>query len=188
MRKLIISVQTSLDGYIAGPNGEGDWISSGEEIWKHMFNDLEDVDTVLVGRNTYPEYADYWRSVLTAPNADPNERKYAQWAERTPHIVFSKTLQSADWANTRIARDPSAEVASLKQQPGKNMVAWGGGEFASALLQTGLADELRITIAPVLLGSGLSLFQQIDQTKLVPIDVRPLVDGSVILRYGLDAK
>ena len=120
MRKLIVSVEMSLDGYIAGPNREGDWISSGEEIWKHMFNDLGDVDTVLLGLNTYPEYAGYWRSVLTDPDADPHERKYAQWAERTPHIVFSKTLQSVDWANSRIARDPRAEVASLKQQPGKH--------------------------------------------------------------------
>ncbi len=177
----------SLDGYIAGPNGEGDWLTAGEEVWKHMFNHLEDVDTVVVGRNMYPEYADYWRSVLTDPNADPNERKYAQWAERTPHIVFSKTLQSADWANTRIAREPSTEVASLKQQPGKHMVVWGAGEFASALLRMGLVDELRITVAPVLLGGGLSLFQKIERTKLVPIDVRPLANGAVILRYVVNA-
>lgn len=188
MRKLIISVQTSLDGYIAGPNGEGDWISSGNEIWKHMFNDLEDVDAVLVGRNTYAEYAPYWRSVLTDPNADPNELKYAQWADRTSHIVFSKTLQSTDWSNTRVMRDPGAEVASLKQQSGNDMVVWGAGEFASTLLRTGLADELRITIAPVLLGGGLPLFQRIDQTKLAAIDVRPLADGSVILRYGINAQ
>lgn len=186
MRKLIVSVETSLDGYIAGPNGEGDWISSGDEIWKHMFNDLADVDTVLLGSNTYSEYAGYWRSVLTDPDADPNERKYAEWAERTPHILFSKTVQSVDWANSRIARDPHAEVASLKQQPGKHMVAWGAGEFASALLRMGIVDELRITIAPVLLGEGLPLFQGIDRTRLNAIEVRPLENGAVILRYGMN--
>ena len=186
MRKLIVSVEASLDGYIAGPNGEGDWISSGEEIWEHMFNDLADVDAVLLGSNTYPEYADYWRSVLTDPDADPNERKYAQWAEGTPHIVFSRTLQSVDWANSRIARDPHAEVASLKQQSGKHLVTWGAGEFASALLRMGLVDELRITVAPMLLGEGLPLFQGIDRSRLEAIDVRPLQSGAVILRYGVN--
>jgi Dihydrofolate reductase len=187
MRKLIVSAAMSLDGYIAGPHGEGDWVSSGEEIWKHMFNDLADVDTVLLGSNTYAEYAGYWRSVLTDPDADPHERKYAQWAEGTPHILFSKTVQSIDWANSRIARDPYVEVTSLKQQSGKSMVAWGAGEFASALFRMGLVDELRITIAPVLLGNGLSLFQGIDRTKLKAIEVRPLESGAVILRYGMNA-
>lgn len=186
MRKLIVSVGMSLDGYIAGPNGEGDWVSSGDEIWKHMFSDLADVDTVLLGSNTYVEYSSYWRSILTDPDADPNERKYAQWAERTPHILFSNTAQSVDWANSRIARDPRAEVASLKQQSGKNMVAWGAGEFASALLRMGLVDELRITIAPALLGGGLALFQGIDRTRLKAIEVRPLENGAVILRYGMN--
>lgn len=187
MRKLIVSVGMSLDGHIAAPNGEGDWISSGEEIWKHMFNDLADVDTVLLGSNTYPEYAGYWRSVLTDPDADPNELKYAQWAERTPHILFSKTVQSVDWANSRIAHDPRAEVASLKQQSGKHMVVWGAGKFASALLRMGLVDELRITIAPVLLGGGLPLFQGIDRNRLQAIEVRPLENGAVILRYGMSS-
>jgi len=186
MRKLIVSVEMSLDGYIAGPNGEGDWISSGEDIWNHMFNDLADVDTVLLGSNTYSEYAGYWRSVLTDSDADPNERKYAQWAEGTPHILFSKTVQSIDWANSRIARDPHAEVTSLKQQSGKNIVAWGAGEFASALFRMGLVDELRITIAPVLLGGGLPLFQGIDRTKLKSIEVRRLENSAVILRYEMN--
>ena len=151
-----------------------------------MFNDLAEVDTVLLGSNTYREYADYWRSVLTDSDADPNERKYAQWADRTPHILFSKTVQSVDWANSRIASDPHAEVASLKQQSGKHLVAWGAGEFASALLRMGLVDELRITIAPVLLGGGLPLFQGIDRTRLKAIEVRSLKNGAFILRYGMN--
>lgn len=186
MRKLIVSVGMSLDGYIAAPKGQEDWIYSGEEIWTHMFNDLAEVDTVLLGSNTYAEYSSYWRSVLTDPDANPNERKYAQWADRTPHILFSNTVQSVDWANSRIARDPQTEVASLKQQSGKHMVAWGAGDFASALLRMGLVDELRITIAPVLLGGGLPLFQGLDRTRLKAIEVRPLKNGAVILRYGMN--
>jgi len=186
MRKLIISTQMSLDGYIDAPNNEGGWISSDAEIWKHLFNDLDEADTVLLGSHTYPEYASHWRSVLTDPDADPNERKYAQWADSIPHIVFSNTLQSVDWANSRIARDPAAEVASLKQESGKDMVVWGAGELASALLRMELVDEFRITIVPVLLGGGVPLFQGIDRTRLKAIEVRPLQNGAVIVRYGVN--
>ncbi|MGV3761913.1 dihydrofolate reductase family protein, partial [Parapedobacter sp.] len=98
----------------------------------------------------------------------------------------SYTLQSVDWANSRIARDPRAEVASLKQLPGKHLVVWGAGELASALLRMGLVDEFRITIVPVLLGGGVPLFRGIDRTRLKALEVRPLQSGAVIVRYGVN--
>lgn len=101
--------------------------------------------------------------------------------------MFSKTLQSTDWENTRIARDPGKEIASLKTQPGKRVIVWGGATLISRLFQMGLVDELRITIAPVVLGGGLPLFPGLkDRFKLVAIDGCPLECGAIILRYGVD--
>ena len=190
-RKLILSMQMSFDGIVAAdddvPEGRDDVSVETvdyTELWEHMFNDLQSVDTVMVGRNMYPGYSDYWRSQLNNAKGDPNEVKYAKWANQVPHIVISKTLQSVDWENTRIARDPDAEIASLKQQPGKDIIVWGGANFAGYLISKRLVDEFRITLTPNIAGKGKDLFANVhDRHKLTLIDTRPLKSGLVILRY-----
>ena len=162
-RKVILSMQMTLDGFVEGPDGKLDWITGGDEVWNEMFNDLRSVDTFLLGRKMYPGYSDYWRSVLANPSADKNELEFARIAEKTPHIVFSKTLSKTDWENTRIAKDVVKEIAHLKQQPGKDMMLWGGAAMASAFINPGLVDEYRITLAPIVLGGGKSLFSNLKQ-------------------------
>lgn len=183
-RKVILSMQVTLDGFIEGPNGEVDWILAGDDEWEAMFNFLESVDTFLVGRKMYPGYAGYWRSVLTDPSGSANERRYAQLAEKAQHIVFSNTISTTDWANTRVAGDLEAEVTRLKKQPGNNIVAWGGATLASALINSGLVDEYRLTLNPTLLGSGKALFNNLEgRRRLQLTGSLPMSSGNIVLTY-----
>ena len=177
-------MQITLDGYVAGPNDEMDWIRGSEDVWEQMFKDLESVDTILLGRKMYPGYAEYWQAALNDPSADANLVKYARTAEKTPHIVFSRGDFTPSWANTRVAHDPAKEIARLKKQDGKDMVVWGGAEFASQLVDLGLIDEFRLSVDPVLLGRGKRLFHdQEKRNSLRLIDAKATSPGLVILKY-----
>ena len=191
-RKLILSMDMSFDGIVAAENDEAaektdaadENVDNSDELWNHMFNDLQSVDTILAGGGMNPLYFDHWRAQLNNPAADPNEVKYARWAYQVPHIVFSKTQQKVDWPNSRIATDPEAEIAKLKQEPGKDILTWGGATFANYLISKGLIDEYNIRVSPKLLGRGKALFQNIqDRRNLSLIDVRQLRSGTVMLRY-----
>jgi dihydrofolate reductase len=186
MKKLIVAMQMTLDGYISGAKGESDWLLSDNEEWNDLFIELDSVDTILVGRNMYSEYVQHWRAVLKDASADVNERKYAQRAHELPHIVFSRTMTDAGWDNARIARDAATEVKKLKQSGGKNMLLWGGATLAAELINLNLVDELRIELNPIILGSGLSLFKNIkDRHRLSAPMVRCFPSGLVLLKYTL---
>ncbi|MBN9381859.1 MAG: dihydrofolate reductase family protein [Chitinophagaceae bacterium] len=191
-RKLILSMDMSFDGIVvtehdqsAGETDAADHnIENSDELWNHMFNDLASVDTILTGGGMNPEYFDHWRAQLSNPTADPNEVKYARWAYQIPHIVFSKTQQKVDWPNSRIATNPEAEIVSLKQQPGKDILTWGGATFANYLISKGLIDEYNIRVSPKIFGRGKTLFNNIQyRSNLSLIDVRQLKSGIVMLRY-----
>ena len=189
MRKLILSMQMTLDGFVAGPNSEMDWIIAGNEVWKELFKDLRSVDTMLLGKNMYPGYSQYWQSVLSNPSSEKNEKEFAQLADRTPHIVFSKSMQTADWKNTRISRNAEKDVAALKKEKGGDMILWGGASLAFSLAKVGLIDEYRITLNPTLLGSGLSLFNNLQERRSLTLkDSRQLEPSMVLLRYVAKGK
>src|SRR6266700_2456209 len=130
MRKVIAALQVSVDSFIEGPNGELDWaIAEDEETWRDVFAMLESVDTCILGRVMYPLYKQYWLAVLenltvslplSGKPATKNEIAYARWADKTPHIVLSKTLDTVAWETTRIVRDVD-EIRKLKQQPGRDL-------------------------------------------------------------------
>lgn len=176
----------SLDGYVEGPNGQMDWfVTETNEQWDELFSYLDNVDTVLAGRGMYAGYADYWRSVLTNPDANPNHLKYARWAEKTPHIVFSKTVKEFDWENTTInSGDLKEEVLKIKQQPGKNIIIWGGASFAGACIDNGLIDELRFIINPVILGGGKSPFRNLSKQQKLKLISNKTLPGTVAVTFG----
>jgi dihydrofolate reductase len=184
MRKVILAMQMSLDGFIEGPNGEMDWLVGSEEDWKEMFKDLESVDTPLLGRKMYPGYAAYWRSFLTNVSSPKDDLRYAKLADKSQHIVFSKTLTTVKWKNTRIAIDPLAEINQLKKQPGNDIVIWGGSELAATFINLALVDRYRITLNPTILGGGKPMFNNISQRrKLKLLESRPMKSGATILWY-----
>jgi len=91
-RKLILSMQITLDGYVAGPNDEMDWLISSNDEWADLYKELNSADTYLLGRKMYPIYSGYWQSVLQNPDSDPNELKFAKLADKTQHIVFTNSI------------------------------------------------------------------------------------------------
>ena len=186
-RKVLLSMSITLDGYVAGPNDEMDWMKASADEWNDLFKDLDESDTYLLGRKMYPGYSEYWQSVLkNASTGKPDEVRFAKLADKTQHIVFTKADFKPDWKNTRVAHDAKEEIESLKKQPGKNIVAWGGANFASTLLKLGLIDELRLVVNPTILSKGKSLFGNIDERiNLELIDTQLMKPGISVLRYKI---
>lgn len=183
-RKVILSMQMTLDGYVAGRNDEADWLLSDEEEWKEMFKVLQSADTFLLGRKMYPVYSEYWLSVLKNPESKAEELEFAKLADQTQHIVFTRGDFKPDWKNTRVSHDVKEEIASLKSQSGKNIIAWGGANFAGNLIDLGVLDEIRIELNPTVLAGGKALFGDVNhRNKFELIDSLPLKSGLVILRY-----
>ena len=189
MRRIIAALQMSVDGFIEGPNGELDWV----ETWEDPFDLLPQIDTCILGRGMYPGYEGYWRAILANPEgilpitgkvASKGEIAYARFADKTPHIVLSKTLDEVAWKNTRIVRDVEA-IRNMKQQPGKDMHAVGGATLVSSLINVGLIDELRLVVQSIVLGGGKALFKDMkERHALKLLGVKPLKSGKVCLTYS----
>jgi dihydrofolate reductase len=188
MRKLILKIEMTLDGFISGPKGEMDWGTAtfgGEENWKRVFDMLSTVDTVLMSRVIYQTFKEFWPAAGVSPTSSKSEKEYSHWLDSISKVVFSKTLESVDWMNSRLIKtDAGAEISLLKQQPGKNLVMWGGSVFPQALMNLGLIDEYWINIHRVILGSGKRLFTDI--TSKIPLSLlsaKTFETGTVGLCY-----
>jgi len=197
-RKIIAALQVSVDGSIEGPNGEMDWaMAEDEDSWKDIFEMLSHIDTLILGRRMYPGYEQYWLAVLANPDgvlpfngrvASKNEIDYARFADRTPHIVLSKTLDKVSWKTTRIVRDVE-EIRRLKQQSGKDIYAVGGATLVSSLMNLGLIDEIQLLVNPLILGGGKALFKDVkDRQTLKLVQAKPLKSGKVSLIYGTQSE
>lgn len=193
MRKIIAALETSVDGFIEGPNGELDWaMAEDEETWRDMFAMLDSVDTCVLGRVTYSGYEQYWLAVLANPTgslpltgrpATKNEIAYARWTNKTPHIVVSKTLKEVKWKTTHIVRD-FEEIRKLKQQPGKNIYVVGGATLVGSLMNAGLIDEVQLLVNPLILGGGKALFKDVKERKVLKqVQTKTLRSGKVSLTY-----
>jgi dihydrofolate reductase len=156
MRKLILSMGVSLDGFVARPGrakAVGGDRPDDPALKKLKLEWMREIDFHLMGRKTYEEMASFW------PTSDD---AYAAPMNEIPKVVFSKTLPRADWSKSRIARGELAdEIAELKREPGKDLLAWGGAAFAQSLSRLGLVDEYRLILTPVALGDGLPLFKDL---------------------------
>jgi dihydrofolate reductase len=187
MRKLIVAMQVSLDGFIEGVDGDMSWRASDDsEEWADLFDMLKTVDLFLLGATMYPDYRNYWQQCLANANrCSQNEFNYAALAEKSAHIVFSTTLKDAGWANTRIIdTDVTTAIAAIKTQPGKDIHLVGGAKLAATAIEAGLVDEYRLNIIPVILGKGKSFFrEQHSRFDLELISTKVLQSGVVIARY-----
>jgi dihydrofolate reductase len=187
MRKVILAMQVTLDGFIEGPNGELDWaMKEDKETWKAVFDLQKSADTLLLGRVMYPGFETYWLSVPTNPSSTRNEIEYARLADKLQKIVFSKTLEKVKWKTTRIVKDRIAEeIQRMKQQPGKDMVLLGGAGLASTFINLGLIDEYHLIVNPLILGGGKPLFKDVkERHKLKLIKTKILKSGKVVLHYN----
>jgi dihydrofolate reductase len=177
MRKVIVSNIASLDGFFETPDKKLDFVVLDQEFFDYAKAMLRAVDTLLFGRATYEHMASHW------PTAPADE--IADKMNNLPKVVFSRTLQTVEWKNSRLAKgNVSEEVSRLKQLPGKDMVVLGSATIASSLLQMGLVDEYRVLLQPVLIGSGSPLFKDItDRIQLKLISARAFGSGVVLLSY-----
>ena len=157
MRKLKLQVQMTVDGFVAKPNGELDWMTwNWDDKLKNYVNILTDsVDTILLGRKMTDGFISYWSSVK--PNSP--EYTFAQKMVNTPKAVFTKTLDKSIWPNTELAKgNLTEEVNQLKKQNGKSIIVYGGASFVSSLIKNNLIDEYHLFINPTAIGKGLTIF------------------------------
>jgi dihydrofolate reductase len=179
MRKLVVAMFISLDGYIEGPNKQLVGPAWSADLGKYWIDDnIERAGATLYGRVCYEGMAAYWTSPAAAP-------KEAARLTALPKFVFSTTLKTAAWANTTIVReDIAGTINKLKAEPGKDLMMFGGAGLANSLMGLGLVDEYRLLINNIVLGGGTPLFQGgYDRFGLDLIDVRQFDSGAVLLTY-----
>ncbi|HEX6468564.1 MAG TPA: dihydrofolate reductase family protein [Streptosporangiaceae bacterium] len=185
MRKIIYWVHASIDGYIAGPNGEFDWPAVGPELFAYSEAMNEGVDTLLYGRVVWEVMSAYWPTAdADIEAADEHARAFAPFWRKTPKVVVSRTLRQPGWDARVIGGDLAAEITELKRRPGRDILLTGGARVAAALTRLGLLDDYRVVVHPVVLGGGVPLFpDQPDRVNLTLVDSRTFDAKTVLLRY-----
>jgi dihydrofolate reductase len=181
MRKLIFQMLVSLDGYFEGPNQELDWHMTDKEFDDYTIEITRSFDGILFGRVTYEMMASFWPSEA-AMRDDPIVAKNMN---SLPKYVFSKTLKKVDWNNSTLVKgDPIEAVKKLKEQPGRDLAIFGSSDLAVTLIPSGLIDEYRIFINPIVLGAGKPLFKGIHKRlNLKLMSSRVFHSGLVLLNY-----
>jgi dihydrofolate reductase len=182
-RKLKIQVAISVDGCIAGPNNEMDWLISDDEIMKYIDDIAESVDTIIMGRKMVDGFISHWSSRMN--NSDDPWNAFAKKMIAIPKIVFTKTLTKSNWINTEIAKgDLKDEITKLKYQKGKDILVYGGASFDSSLIKEKLIDEFYLFINPVAIGNGMTIFKDLNEIqKYTLIESKAFECGKVLLRY-----
>jgi dihydrofolate reductase len=159
MRKVILLMHVSLDGFVARADGDLSWVQHDEKITAYVDDLIKTTDTALYGRTTYQMMESYWTTVPSNPASQKREIEHAYWVENVAKVVFSRTLERADWNNTTLVKDNiEAEISSLKKLPGKSLMIFGSPKLTHSLMELDLIDEYRINLNPVVLGTGIPLF------------------------------
>ena len=186
MRKVFLFNMITLDGFFEGPNQDISWHHVDDEFNEFAIEQLNEIGTLLFGRVTYQGMASYWPTEF----AIKDDSIVAGLMNSLPKIVFSKTLDKAEWNNSRLVKENAAEeVSKLKQQPGKDIAIFGSSDLAVTLAERGLIDEYRIIVNPVFLGSGTPLLKGIkDKLNLKLLKTRTFKSGNVLLYYEPDKK
>jgi dihydrofolate reductase len=162
MRKVILFMHVSLDGFICGPNGDMDWATmNDDEMGKYLISDLlTTVDSMLLGRVLYKGFESHWPPVVNDHSIPKELAEFARWIDNSPKYVFSKTLEKVEWQNSILLKgDLFEEMEYLKKQPGGDMVLFGGAGIVSSFTRLDLIDEYRLKVEPIVLGNGKSLFE-----------------------------
>ena len=182
MRKLKLQMQVTADGFVAGPEGQLDWMTFDMDPELLAFiNELTDTsDTILLGRKMTDGFVKYWEQVVARP--DSPEYVFAQKMVGLPKVVFSKTVDRVDGKNVRVEKGDLGEAVNrLKSAPGKDVIVYGGATFVSSLIEHGLIDELNFFVNPVAIGNGMRVFKGRTPSKLAASRAYP--SGIVVNTY-----
>jgi dihydrofolate reductase len=182
MRKLIVFNHVTLDGYFTDKHGDMSWAHKQDPEWSAFVSqNASGGGQLLFGRKTYEMMASYWPT----PAAMKNSPVVAEGINKLPKVVFSKTMDTASWNNTKLVKgDLVQEVRKMKAAPGEDLVIMGSGSIVSQLAQAGLIDEYQMVVSPIVLGNGRTLFQGVD--KKLPLKLaksRTFGNGNVLLCY-----
>jgi dihydrofolate reductase len=185
MRKLIFFMHTSLDGFVAGPNGELSWAKVDDEIFDFVAMMTDKADTALYGRVTYEMMQSYWPTAGEQPNASKHDKEHAVWYRNVSKVVLSKTLSEEGLEHTTVIGDRLAEnITELKNRDGKNILIFGSPTASHSLLSEGLVDAFWLFVNPVLLGQGMPLFKGIHElTELQLLETKTFASGVIALHY-----
>ena len=182
MRKVKFQMQVTLDGYVAGPNGEMDWITWNwdDELKEYVTAITQPVDLIILGRVLAEGFIPYWTGAIE--QAEEGAEKMV----KTPKVVFTKTMTKNPWENTTLATgDIAKEVAKLKEQPGGDIIVYGGARLASAMIKNNLIDEYHIFVNPVVIGSGMTIYNDLqDRLNLKLVETRSFPCGINVLVYN----
>jgi len=195
MRKIISFMHISLDGFVAGPNGEMDWIKANEEIFDYVGKRISEGDTALYGRVTYQMMENYWPTAGDKPTATKHDIEHSKWYKNVHKVVLSKTMKDAGLpagqaglTNTKIISDNFLDrINEIKQQAGKEILLFGSPTATHSLIQQNLIDGYWLFVNPIILGRGIPLFVDIkDKIKLKLLTTRQFTCGVTELNYTVD--
>ena len=178
----------SLDGFVAGPNGEMNWIKADEEIFDHVGKRINQGDTALYGRVTYEMMEGYWPTAANKPNASKHDREHSAWYKQVHKLVLSKTMKGAELPDTTIISENLSDIIhEIKQQGEKEILLFGSPTATHSLMQLNLIDGYWLFVNPIILGQGIPLFKDIkEKIRLNLVSVHPFTCGVTELNYTVD--
>lgn len=187
MRKIILSMHTSLDGFVAGQKGEIDWIKLDDEMFDLVKKFTDEADSALYGRVTFQMMESYWPTAAAKLSATKHDIEHSQWYNKVAKIVLSRTIQDKHLKNTTIISDDIPnKINKLKQQTGKNILIFGSPTAAHSLMQFNLIDEYWLFVNPVILGQGIPMFKGIKKIKLKLLTTKEFSCGVTGLNYAVE--
>lgn len=183
MRKLVYTMNPSLDGYINGPDGTFDWARPGEELHRFHNGLMRGTGVCLYGRNLY-ETMKVWDTLDQEPGATDVTREFAEIWRATPKLVFSSMLDEVEGSNTVLATEDVVDVAERLKAEDREEISVGGAGLAATLAKAGLIDEYRLFVNPVIVGGGTPFFPALDEeVNLELVETRTFGSRVVYLRY-----
>src|SRR5215217_612698 len=188
MRKLILIVHTSLDGFVAGKNGELNGFEAGEENLQFVCSLTEEADTALFGRISYQLLQTHWPTAKDRPGATKGEVSYSTWYSNAKKIVISNTLLGKSLMNTTIlSGDISNEMIKIKKQAGRNILIFGSPSVAQSLMRSELIDEYWVFVNPAIFGEGIPLWKDMKKTiRLQMGATKQFSNGELAMHYTVN--
>ena len=179
-------MHTSLDGFVAGLNGELDWAKLDDEIFDFVATMTDNADTALYGRVTYQLMESYWPKAGEQPNATKHAIEHSRWYNKVSKVVLSKTINETGLINTKVISDQLKDnINKIKKQEGRNILIFGSPTASHSLLSLGLIDEFWLFVNPILLGQGKPLFKGINENiKLKFAETKTFACGVIALHYS----
>jgi dihydrofolate reductase len=181
MRKIVSFMHTSLDNFVAGPNGEMDWIKVDDAMFDFASKRTSESDLALYGRKTFDMMEAYWPTAADQPNPSKHDIEHSAWYKQVNKVVLSKTLKGKTIPKTTIVSENIAqEILKLKKTNGKEIIIFGSPSVSHLLVKENLVDELWLFVNPILLGNGIPMFKGIQERKNLKLVSSHVLDSGVI--------